>query len=173
MGMLVLSKSIGMAWLTRIRPVMSRLPDMTITGMENEVFYLPHSRTPKKITRNDSSHLSRSSPGFQRLAAAALVVMVSWICFLSSRAVSGQSGQMHSLRLSKAFDKRKTRCIPLRNEVVLVLRQWLKERNGQPAEAIFIKLCHQPMSRDGGVVCEARLAACTPGNARNFSSKAW
>src|SRR3989442_429460 len=75
MAMLALSKSIGMASLTRIRPVMSRLPDMTITGMENEVSYLLHSRTPKKITHNDSSHLSRSSPGFQLLAAAALVVM--------------------------------------------------------------------------------------------------
>src|SRR5439155_13733226 len=80
MAMLALSKSIGMASLTRIRPVMSRLPDMTITGMENEVFYLLHSRTPKKITHNDSSHLSSSSLGFQRLAAAALVVNGSGFC---------------------------------------------------------------------------------------------
>jgi site-specific recombinase XerD len=44
---------------------------------------------------------------------------------------------------------RKTRCIPLRKEVVTALRQWLKERNGQPAEAIFINARHHPLSRDG------------------------
>jgi len=32
---------------------------------------------------------------------------------------------------------RKTRCIPLRKEVVVALRHWLQERNGQPADAVF------------------------------------
>jgi site-specific recombinase XerD len=44
---------------------------------------------------------------------------------------------------------RKSRCIPLRKEVVIALRQWLTERNGQPAEAVFINARHQPLSRDG------------------------
>ncbi len=44
---------------------------------------------------------------------------------------------------------RKTRCIPLRKEVVLALRQWLKERNAQPAEAVFVNARRQPLSRDG------------------------
>jgi len=32
---------------------------------------------------------------------------------------------------------RKARCVPLRKEVVSALRHWLKERNGQPADALF------------------------------------
>jgi integrase/recombinase XerD len=44
---------------------------------------------------------------------------------------------------------RKSRCIPLRKEVIVSLRQWLKERKGQPAEAVFINARHQPLSRDG------------------------
>ncbi len=44
---------------------------------------------------------------------------------------------------------RKTRCIPLRKEVVAALRQWLRERNGQPADAVFTNTRGQPLSRDG------------------------
>jgi integrase/recombinase XerD len=44
---------------------------------------------------------------------------------------------------------RKTRCIPLRKEVVGALRQWLRERNGQPADAVFTNARGQPLSRDG------------------------
>jgi len=44
---------------------------------------------------------------------------------------------------------RKTRCIPLRKEVVGALRQWLRERNGQPADAAFTNARGQPLSRDG------------------------
>lgn len=44
---------------------------------------------------------------------------------------------------------RKTRCIPLRKEVVAALRHWLRERHGQPAEAVFTNARGQPLSRDG------------------------
>ena len=44
---------------------------------------------------------------------------------------------------------RKTRCIPLRKEVVVALRAWLKERNGQPADAVFPNARGQSLSRDG------------------------
>jgi site-specific recombinase XerD len=44
---------------------------------------------------------------------------------------------------------RKTRCIPLRNEVVAALRRWLKERNGQPTDAVFPNARGQSLSRDG------------------------
>jgi len=44
---------------------------------------------------------------------------------------------------------RKMRCIPLRKEVVRALRQWLRERNGQPADPVFTNARGQPLSRDG------------------------
>jgi len=44
---------------------------------------------------------------------------------------------------------RKTRCIPLRKEVIAALRQWLRERNGQPADPVFTNARGQPLSRDG------------------------
>ena len=44
---------------------------------------------------------------------------------------------------------RKTRCVPLRKEVVAALRLWLRERDGQPAEAVFASARGQPLSRDG------------------------
>lgn len=44
---------------------------------------------------------------------------------------------------------RKARCIPLRKEVVGALRQWLRERNGQSADAVFTNARGQPLSRDG------------------------
>jgi integrase/recombinase XerD len=44
---------------------------------------------------------------------------------------------------------RKTRCIPLRKEVVAALRRWLRERNGQTAEAVFTNARGQPLTRDG------------------------
>jgi len=44
---------------------------------------------------------------------------------------------------------RKTRCVPLRKEVVAALRLWLRERRGQPTEAIFTNARGQPFSRDG------------------------
>src|ERR1019366_8977436 len=44
---------------------------------------------------------------------------------------------------------RKTRCVPLRKEVVSALRHWLMERDGKPDEAVFINARGQPLSRDG------------------------
>jgi len=44
---------------------------------------------------------------------------------------------------------RKTRCIPLRKEVVVALRHWLQERNGQAADAVFTNARGQVLSRDG------------------------
>jgi site-specific recombinase XerD len=44
---------------------------------------------------------------------------------------------------------RKTRCIPLRKEVIIALRLWLRERNGQPADAVFTNARGQALSRDG------------------------
>jgi site-specific recombinase XerD len=44
---------------------------------------------------------------------------------------------------------RKSRCVPLRKEVVAALRQWLRERGGQPAEALFTNARGQPLRRDG------------------------
>ena len=44
---------------------------------------------------------------------------------------------------------RKTRCIPLRKEVIAALRHWLKDRTGQPADALFPNARGQNLSRDG------------------------
>ena len=44
---------------------------------------------------------------------------------------------------------RKTRCIPLRKEVVMALRHWLRERDGQPTDTLFPNARGQPLSRDG------------------------
>jgi integrase/recombinase XerD len=44
---------------------------------------------------------------------------------------------------------RKTRCTPLRRESVAALRNWLKERHGQPNEVVFTNARGQPLSRDG------------------------
>lgn len=44
---------------------------------------------------------------------------------------------------------RKTRCIPLRKEVVKALRHWLREHNSQPTAALFTSARGQTLSRDG------------------------
>ena len=44
---------------------------------------------------------------------------------------------------------RKTRCVPLRKEAVASLRAWLRERNGQPIDAVFPNARGKPLSRDG------------------------
>lgn len=44
---------------------------------------------------------------------------------------------------------RKTRCVPLRKEVVIALRHWFRERNGQPTEPAFPNARGQTLSRDG------------------------
>lgn len=44
---------------------------------------------------------------------------------------------------------RKERCTPLRKEVIIALRRWLKERNGQPADVLFPNARGGSLSRDG------------------------
>jgi site-specific recombinase XerD len=44
---------------------------------------------------------------------------------------------------------RKARCIPLRKETVTTLRVWLRERNGQSADALFPNARGKALSRDG------------------------
>jgi len=44
---------------------------------------------------------------------------------------------------------RKTRCVPLRKEVAAALRHWLRERGGQPIDALFPSAHGRPLSRDG------------------------
>jgi site-specific recombinase XerD len=53
---------------------------------------------------------------------------------------------------------RTTRCIPLRKEVVGALRQWLRERDGQPADAVFTNARSQPLGRDGVQYILAQLS---------------
>jgi site-specific recombinase XerD len=44
---------------------------------------------------------------------------------------------------------RKTRCVPLRKEVVVALRHWLRERKGESTDPIFPNARGQTLSRDG------------------------
>ena len=44
---------------------------------------------------------------------------------------------------------RKTRCVPLRKEVVAAFRHWFRERKGQPTDPAFPNARGQPLSRDG------------------------
>jgi integrase/recombinase XerD len=44
---------------------------------------------------------------------------------------------------------RKTRCVPLRNEVVIALRHWLRERKGSPGDPVFPNARGKILSRDG------------------------
>lgn len=44
---------------------------------------------------------------------------------------------------------RKTRCVPLRKEVVIALRHWLRERKGGPPDPAFPSARGQALSRDG------------------------
>jgi integrase/recombinase XerD len=44
---------------------------------------------------------------------------------------------------------RKARCTPLRKDAVAVLRAWMRERNGQPADVLFPNARGLPLSHDG------------------------
>lgn len=44
---------------------------------------------------------------------------------------------------------RKSRCVPLRKDVVVALRAWLRERNAQPLDPVFPNARGRPLSRDG------------------------
>jgi integrase/recombinase XerD len=65
---------------------------------------------------------------------------------------------------------RKTRCVPLRKEVVTALRHWLRERKGQPADVLFPNARGQGLSRDGVAYILSRHA--TTARARCASLKA-
>ena len=43
---------------------------------------------------------------------------------------------------------RKQRCTPLQRETVVLIAAWLRERNGQPADAVFATLRGHTLSRD-------------------------
>jgi site-specific recombinase XerD len=43
---------------------------------------------------------------------------------------------------------RKSRCTPLRRDTVLVLRSWLRERQGQPGEPVFLTTRGTALSHD-------------------------
>jgi integrase/recombinase XerD len=44
---------------------------------------------------------------------------------------------------------RKARCIPLRREVLKILRDWVRERSGQPSDPLFPNARGKPLSCDG------------------------
>jgi site-specific recombinase XerD len=44
---------------------------------------------------------------------------------------------------------RKTRCVPLRKDTLKALRDWLKERGGEPSDVLFPNARGQALSRDG------------------------
>ena len=44
---------------------------------------------------------------------------------------------------------RKARCTPLRKDAVAILRAWMRERNGQPADVLFANARGLPLSHDG------------------------
>jgi integrase/recombinase XerD len=43
---------------------------------------------------------------------------------------------------------RKSRCVPLRKDAVAALRHWMRERNGQPSDALFPNAQGRSLSRD-------------------------
>jgi integrase/recombinase XerD len=66
---------------------------------------------------------------------------------------------------------RKSRSIPLRKDVVVALRQWMKERNGQPSEAVFMNSRHQPLSRDGVQYILAQHVKCARAKCPSLDTK--
>lgn len=44
---------------------------------------------------------------------------------------------------------RKARCTPLRKDAIAALRAWLRERQAQPEEPVFVNAWGRPLSRDG------------------------
>jgi integrase/recombinase XerD len=67
---------------------------------------------------------------------------MGWTVFVRPHLVTGA-------HVSCTGKGRKTRYVPLRKEVVAALRHWLRERDGQPEEAVFINALVQPLCRDG------------------------
>jgi site-specific recombinase XerD len=51
---------------------------------------------------------------------------------------------------------RKQRCTPLTSQTITVLRNWLQERHGQPADPLFPNRRNRPLSRDAVALLVAR-----------------
>jgi len=54
---------------------------------------------------------------------------------------------------------RKDRCTPLTSHTVTILREWVRERGGQPADALFPTSRGRPLSRDAVALLTTRHAA--------------
>ena len=54
---------------------------------------------------------------------------------------------------------RKERCTPLRHDAVLMLKSWLRERNGVPNDPVFATVRGRPLSRDAVERLVAKYAA--------------
>jgi site-specific recombinase XerD len=66
---------------------------------------------------------------------------------------------------------RKARCIPLRKETVAALRVWLRERNGQSADALFPNARGKALSRDGVQYLVAKHVALARQRCPTLTSK--
>jgi site-specific recombinase XerD len=55
---------------------------------------------------------------------------------------------------------RKSRCVPLRKEVVVALRAWLCQRSAQPLDPVFPNARGRPLSRDGVQYLLAKHVMC-------------
>ena len=66
---------------------------------------------------------------------------------------------------------RKTRCIPLRREIVAALRLWMRERKGQPEDALFPNARGQSLSRDGVEYLLSKHAATARARCPSLKSK--
>jgi site-specific recombinase XerD len=66
---------------------------------------------------------------------------------------------------------RKERCTPLRKEAAAVLRRWLRERNGQPQEALFPNARGGSLSRDGVEYILSRHTTTAAKDCPSFKTK--
>ena len=66
---------------------------------------------------------------------------------------------------------RKERCTPLRKEVVAILRAWLRERQGEPADVLFPSARGKPLSRDGVEYLLAKHLATARKNCPSLKNK--
>jgi len=66
---------------------------------------------------------------------------------------------------------RKARCIPLRKETIVTLRNWLRERNCQPADVLFPNAQGTPLSPDGVQYLLAKHVAAARRQCASLKSK--
>jgi site-specific recombinase XerD len=66
---------------------------------------------------------------------------------------------------------RKERCTPLRKEAVSALRSWLRERQGQPTDALFPNARGQSLSRDGVEYLLAKHVRTAQGRCPSLKAK--